>query len=230
MGISHADLLFIEAVSASPPRRVCDLGDQDLVCEDREILVFGASPFGTRELGSKTRNFWQAVGAEYVALDMFGDCVRFDLNTERVPSEWKRFDLVMNGGTSEHVMNQVNCFTVMHDLCEVGGMIYHQVPIGGYAIHGFFNYNVKFFRALARMNGYEILNERIDFADSNEGPFPDARMACPDASLRILLGKRRARPFRVPLDIPLTPAERAVRRARFMAGTALRRFRSLISS
>lgn len=202
MGMSHADLLFIEESCGKAPRRVCDLGDQDLVCDDPDVRVFGASPYGSREKGSKARDFWKAVGAEYVALDVVGDCVRFDLNMDTVPPEWERFDLVTNGGDSEHVLNQLNCFTVIHELTRVGGVMYHQVPIAGYAAHGFVIYNLKFFHALAMANRYEILKTSIDLAPANENPPPDPRLACPDASLRISMRKLLGAPFRIPMDVP----------------------------
>jgi hypothetical protein len=213
MGMSHADLLFIEESCGKSPRRVCDLGDQDLVCDDPNVRVFGASPYGSRERGSKTRDFWKAVGAEYVALDVVGDCVRFDLNHDSVPPEWERFDLVTNGGDSEHVLNQLNCFTVIHELARVGGVMYHQVPIAGYSGHGLFTYTPKFFNLLAVANHYEILQCRIDVAESNESLPPDARLAVPDASLRIALRKLVVAPFRIPLDgVPVSTGEHVARK------------------
>jgi hypothetical protein len=65
--------------------------------------------------------------------------------------------LTVNGGTTEHLIDQENAFRVMHDLTKVGGLMLHQVPFLGSIDHGFFNYNPNFFTALARFNSYDIL-------------------------------------------------------------------------
>ena len=38
------------------------------------------------------------------------------------------FNLVTNFGTTEHVPDQYPCFKNIHDLCSVGGLMYHVVP------------------------------------------------------------------------------------------------------
>jgi cyclopropane fatty-acyl-phospholipid synthase-like methyltransferase len=57
-----------------------------------------------------------------------------DLNHDIVPEDWRsRFDLLINAGTTEHVVNHDNAFRVMHDLVKVGGFMIHEVPVAGFA-------------------------------------------------------------------------------------------------
>src|SRR3954462_4381303 len=104
MGISEADLGFIVSLGELP-RRVCDLGDQNLICNDE--AAFDRLGLNAPKRG-KSRDFWKALGKDYLALDIVGEATRFDLNNDSVRSEWGQFDLVTNCGDTEHVLNQLN--------------------------------------------------------------------------------------------------------------------------
>jgi hypothetical protein len=206
MGICEADLAVIAGLGPMP-RRVCDLGDQDLHCYDES--AFNALGFNAPKRG-KARDFWLAIGCEHLSLDVVGEATRFDLNADSARPEWGQFDLVTNCGDTEHILNQLNCFTVIHDLTKAGGVMYHSLPVGGYAEHGFFNYNLKFFVALARANGYRMLDSCVGTAPSQ--PFNGIeseslarwlpKLPKMDAGLRIALRKTSNAPFSLPLDIP----------------------------
>jgi len=101
----------------------------------------------------------EKAGMTYLALDIAnGFRTRiFDLNNETIPRVFARsFDVVLNFGTTEHVVNQLNCFRVIHDATRVGGSIVHQVPTTGYIDHGYFCYTPRFFFDLAAYNNYEL--------------------------------------------------------------------------
>jgi hypothetical protein len=84
--------------------------------------------------------------------------ILFDLNVDTVPSSLgESFDLVTNFGTTEHILNQYNCFATIHDFTRLNGLIYHDLPMGGYFFHGYFSYTPMFFFHLAKANDYEIL-------------------------------------------------------------------------
>ena len=211
MGISEADLAFIAALGELP-QRVCDLGDQDLLCNNE--AVFDSLGFIAPKRG-KARDFWKALGRDYLSLDVVGEATRLDLNKESARPEWGLFDLVTNCGGTEHIINQVNCFTVMHDLTRVGGIMYHSLPVAGYAGHGFFTYNLKFFAALARANGYKIISSRLDISSTNTtfdrneaaelATLLDKLSSIPDAGVRVAMRKTNGEPFALPLDIPASP-------------------------
>jgi hypothetical protein len=107
-------------------------------------------------------------GMDYVAYDIFEGyrTTILDLNSGEVPkSDRGSFDLVINCGTSEHVLNQYNVFRCMHDAVRVGGLIYHNLPMTGYLTHGYFTYTPMLFGDLARANRYEIV--KMDFVGPN---------------------------------------------------------------
>src|SRR3990172_8654910 len=97
---------------------------------------------------------------EYLAFDIaYGyRTTILDLNCAVLPASLqKRFDLVLNFGTTEHILNQLNCFKVIHDATKVGGYIYHQLPAIGYVNHGYVTYTGRCFFDLAIYNQYELI-------------------------------------------------------------------------
>lgn len=151
--------------------------------------------------------FWAALGIKRSAIDVEGDAIRLDLNRGRVPRRLRGvFDLVVNGGTTEHVANQMNAFRIIHQLIRVGGVMYHELPAGGLVDHGLVSYQPKFFNMLARLNGYEALYVR--YTAWGPSKIPDyLRQANPyggdsvvDCSLRVALRKLHNMPFICPFD------------------------------
>jgi SAM-dependent methyltransferase len=153
---------------------VAELGSQGVWCPDKRTLVglFEAfdrplppdselAPYlqasGTGHASS--RHLHESLGFKYDCIDIdakFGS-ITLDLNFDSIPGEWRnRFGLVTNHGTTEHLMNQVNAFQVMHDLTKPCGLMLHAVPYS-HVEHGFFNYQPNFYYALARYNSYETL-------------------------------------------------------------------------
>jgi SAM-dependent methyltransferase len=106
------------------------------------------------------RDFWISLGFDYTAIDVDGspETIPLDLNFDSIPETLrKKFDLVTNFGTTEHICNQLNAFKAIHDLAAPGGVMIHHLPAGGSLNHGLFNYNMKFFWHLARSNEYNWL-------------------------------------------------------------------------
>lgn len=128
----------------------------------------------------------------------------FDLNTDQVPVEDRgAFDVVLNCGTSEHVINQWNCFKVMHDAVKIGGVIMHQVPSSGYLDHGYFCYHEGLFRDLAKANRYSV--EDLWYSRNgqrlNERPETAGGAPLPNTNLNVVLRKTVDRPFVVALEL-----------------------------
>ena len=92
----------------------------------------------------------------YIAVDLDGTehSINFDLNNEY--KDDKKYDVVTNLGTSEHIFNQLAVFKTIHNLVSAGGLIIHQLPGQGYYDHGFYNYQPTFFFDLAQANNYQI--------------------------------------------------------------------------
>jgi hypothetical protein len=99
-------------------------------------------------------------GINYRALDIMRapTVILFDLNRDELSPELQEcFDLVLNSGTTEHVLNQFNAFKVIHDATKPGGEMLHILPISGHTDHGYVHYTSRFFFDLAGYNDYEIL-------------------------------------------------------------------------
>lgn len=93
---------------------------------------------------------------ETVAIDFGGTekALRLDLN--QPISLGRKFDVVYNGGTAEHVFNVWQFFKTVHDHTANGGFMIHGAPFTGWLDHGFFNFNPTFFWDLAAANGYIV--------------------------------------------------------------------------
>lgn len=196
-----------------------ELGSQDLYrCSNRKALCdfirqFGGDPrqADLASLGEdKMARLMTLCGWSYAAIDIFrADGVTLlDLNLHELPTDFiGRFDLVTNFGTSEHVINQMAVFRAVHEAAKVGGIIYHDVPMGGYFYHGYFNYTPLLFHHVAIANDYEILfnaygidrTVRPSPAEMIVNGYPE--LTYHDAAVEFAFRKKRDAPFRLPLEI-----------------------------
>jgi hypothetical protein len=165
------------------------------------------------------RGLWTWLGFDYIAIDLDGSpgSVPLDLNYDNVPPELVgRYHLVTNYGTTEHAANQLQAFKIIHDLAPLGGVMVHNVP-GPLLEHGLVNYTFKFFNALARSNGYEIVGMSLSLGGTqsvSDGVVD--QLASYDAGARerllhyrptgcgivAVLRKIYELPYVAPLDIP----------------------------
>jgi hypothetical protein len=119
--------------------------------------------------------FWKWLGYRYAAIDVDNSegVLELDLNYDMVPAGHKgRYQLVTNFGTTEHVINQLNAFKVIHDLTAPNGVMIHSLPAGGMMEHGLINYKPKFFELLSQSNQYRIIY--LDFRS-----YPDQSYSLP---------------------------------------------------
>ncbi|HTM54669.1 MAG TPA: hypothetical protein VL175_11605 [Pirellulales bacterium] len=95
--------------------------------------------------------------SERQAIDFEGtpSAHRLDLN-EPVSLE-RRFGIVINHGTAEHVFNIAQVFRTMHEYTLPGGMMIHESPFTGWIEHGFYNLQPTLFYDLAHFNEYLVL-------------------------------------------------------------------------
>lgn len=101
--------------------------------------------------------------AEYTDLD-FNDSadIKIDFSLP-LPEEYNETcDIVLDGGTSEHIFDIANVFKNMHDLLRPGGIFIHMSPYT-WMEHGFYNFNAKFFHFLDKANNYTPLMEGFYF-------------------------------------------------------------------
>ncbi|MDA8716661.1 hypothetical protein N9M78_01750 [Alphaproteobacteria bacterium] len=148
----------------------------------------------------------------------------FDLNNQDLDRSLKnKFNLVANYGTTEHLLNQMNAFKVIHDATSLGGVMIHQLPAEGFVDHCYVRYTARFFFDLVSTNDYELLS--LDFGLSPAGGkniydssrdflnyFPalgttltnapeDLKSFCvPDIALKVCIRKVEDRPFRASIE------------------------------
>jgi SAM-dependent methyltransferase len=147
----------------------------------------------------------------------------FDLNIQRLPADRRnQFDVVLNFGTTQHLINQLNAFEVIHDALKVGGVVLHQISNVGWIDHGYFKYNALFIDDLAKANDYKVLDRFYTVAGQTEFAslgldirHPNTPMkkhsatgpdTLPNFNLNYLVQKTIDEPFYVGLDITTTHA------------------------
>jgi hypothetical protein len=120
----------------------------------------------------------EAAGMGYDAIDIADGykTTIVDLNSTRLPEPMVgAYDAVVNFGTSEHILNQMNVFAAVHAATARGGMIMHSVPSIGFVDHGYFCYTSRFFFDLAGYNQYDVVDMWYEGPSSHENVFASAR-------------------------------------------------------
>jgi len=255
MGASLSEIAEVLANQHLPRNRlrVLDIGSQNLCAADEDgIVAFIRSRndiYDSADLaryaqllslgstmdaaigglnGAWLGDLLERAGIDYLAFDIFDGyrTVIFDLNTLNLPVEHRSaFDLVLNCGTTEHVLNQYNAFRVIHDAARSGGLMYHMLPMTGYLDHGYFNYQPRLFFELAHANAYELIDMKFCgpggkesivekfVQNSNYSKFvrnPQAMASTwlnhsiPTGGLSVLLRKTVDQPFRASIETSTT--------------------------
>jgi hypothetical protein len=109
---------------------------------------------------------FNAIGVSYTCFDVDDrpGTIYVDYNTLRFDrSLYGQFDVVANAGTTEHLGNPNACFLLMHQCCRVGGLLFNNVPLCGYANHGLNNLTPKFWHTLRWMNSYDVVDAHVNY-------------------------------------------------------------------
>jgi SAM-dependent methyltransferase len=158
------------------PAAIADIGCSQLSFPVDDKVVAFARRFGKSVPDGFGRHcfmgdLYRGLGFDYVSLDLADAPYvhRFDLNCDQVPDDLRgRFDLIVNAGTTEHVLNQLNALKAIHDLAKPSGLIYSMFLINGYGPHGLLRYCERFVDLLAQANHYTVLYRRTyEVASSN---------------------------------------------------------------
>ena len=134
-----------------------------------ESTIEFISPFDFKsmyDLGNKKTGkipysiYYRELGIEYDSIDLNGKDGALKLDLTK-PIDLKPRDVVMNLGTSEHILNQEAVFRNIHNLSNY--RMIHQVPIkGSRPGHGYWGYTYRFFKMLAVINDYEIIKMEFE--------------------------------------------------------------------
>lgn len=151
------------------PAAIADIGCQQLYHGTPEkvrsfVNHFNAIDVSDSEIESFAKNgafithVLKRVGFSYRSFDIVEavDCEYFDLNHDKVPRKYRNhFDIVLNFGTTEHVLNQFNALQTLHDFVKPGGFIYSYFIRAGHPEHGLVHYSDRFIDLWMKANRYE---------------------------------------------------------------------------
>lgn len=113
------------------------------------------------ELGNKRnaagtyKDYFRHMGFDHVSIDMNGKDGALPLNLEEPLNLGRRFDVVTNFGTSEHVDQQEPCWRNTIEHCEK--VVISTTPFpGDWSWHGRWYPKPDFYKALAELNGFNL--------------------------------------------------------------------------
>lgn len=164
-------LLYVERLGATM-RNVATLGRQRLYCSAHEIQqILQAAGKDCRESAIEEafrqsggfceglfHSLWPECKVESFDYSGFeGATVVHDMNTP-LPSPYKqRYDLVIDGGTLEHIFNYPNAIKNALEMPREGGFFVTITPANNAMGHGFYQFSPELlFRLLSPANGYEL--------------------------------------------------------------------------
>jgi hypothetical protein len=89
-----------------------------------------------------------------------------DMNTP-VPEAWhSQYDVVIDGGSLEHIFNVPTAFANLANMLKVGGTIFVNTPANNLMGHGFYQFSPELmFRVFSPANGFAIENVLLYEAD-----------------------------------------------------------------
>lgn len=144
----------------SPERLDADLAKYADPSVLEAIRVKIAQGFEAKNLFAIAAGFWKGFlnPSEFVSVDMHAQPGAYnrDLN-EPLDLPLDYYDLLINSGTAEHIFDQRQLFESAHAHTKPGGLMVHALPLHGWLLHGFVNYQPTIIADLAACNGYEIV-------------------------------------------------------------------------
>lgn len=155
MGYTSFSVQVLEKlISEFKPKSVLDYGAQNMY--NQPVLP---APYA--------KDWYESMGIKYTAIDISGENESQPIDLSKplviIPEV---YDLVVDCGTSEHCgidgkhdpMAFYNAVKNKHDLLKTGGIMFSENPkTGNWPGHGFNYYSQNFYKTLATLNNYEIL-------------------------------------------------------------------------
>lgn len=184
MGLNYTDLLLLEeaARETGPVQSILTIGRLNLYLHPREVQYLAeARP------GSMAGYSWASYCEPYLkrllgaatiqALDFSdyeGADIIHDMNLA-LPSDMdQRFDIVIDGGSLEHIFNFPTAVLNVMRMAKVGGHVLISNPSNNLCGHGFYQFSPELmFRVLSPTNGYsmtKMLLTEHDFAHVERTP------------------------------------------------------------
>lgn len=147
--------------------KVAMLGRQDLVISDRnlqnicDLLGYQNSIDSVRQIDGFSENLFYKI-FQSKNVDSFDYCdyegatVSLDLN-EPIPDIYEeQYDLVLDGGTLEHIFHYPVALQSAMRMCKVGGYLVLMTPTNNYNGHGFYQFSPELFLNVLNNNGFYV--------------------------------------------------------------------------
>lgn len=88
-----------------------------------------------------------------------GSTYSYDLNQRDVSTEIPRkYNLVIDAGTMEHVFDTVSFLKNVFDLLEIGGCVIHHSPSNNHCDHGYFQFSPQLFHDYYTANRFDLID------------------------------------------------------------------------
>ncbi len=235
MGYPSYILHDLHILKVKPGLVIGDCGSQDFAASQiptlNELLkrYFDKEPIN-KDCMLTAREVFEHIGYNYTCFDVDNRPETKYLNYQSLcfPRKYYgHFDIMMNAGTSEHLVAPISQLFFMHQATKPGGLMYHSVPMFGWGNHGLNNLTPKFWVLLALYNDYEIVDARLSKTHSesmDRGNFFNEYLACikglkeypiDSAEITIVFRKKHNFCFIPPFDVddpsPSENTERIIR-------------------
>jgi len=137
---------------------ICELGNLYVAEDVHPFLISHGIP-----LCHTAKELFNHFGFNDISIDLNGKDGALPLDLGKPIKKFRgKFDVLINGGTTEHVDNQYICWKNIHNLCKENALVVSVVPLNGNMInHKSWRYSLKFFNDLADVNKYKVLQSRI---------------------------------------------------------------------
>lgn len=90
--------------------------------------------------------------------DFEGCTIMHDLNKDVSDALHDKYDLIFDGGTSEHIFNLPKVFENYNKMLKVGGRMIHSSPSSNYTDHGFYMFSPTLFYDYYSANKWNIID------------------------------------------------------------------------
>jgi hypothetical protein len=184
VGLSKCTLqLLLEEAKREPfTGSVAVLGKQDLSFTEATLrscaavagvqlrdvpLTLSEKPGHAREGWLSDDSMLKALGfTDYSALDVSDyeatDIIMHNLNSPTIAPELEgRFDVVIDGGTLEHVFHLPNAMSALGRMVNAQGRVIHVSPSSNHIDHGFYMFSPTFFWDYYSANRFELPTVRV---------------------------------------------------------------------
>lgn len=126
-------------------------------------------------LGNQENRSNFSFNRKIVSIDPDGGDLKIDLSDPEMfisyPDIYRKFFIVYNLGTIEHIWDIHTAYVNASDLCNINGVFVNIVPVSGYTLHGMHVTNHKYIEFFFLQNGYDVLDV---FYTTKEGKMCEA--------------------------------------------------------